>query len=139
MAHVDRERISLGFQTKLPTVTGGLGWETVRELALAFPEVEEYTSHRGLPALRVRKKLFVWMSPSREAEGALALRVDPGEKELLIESKPEVYFSTPHYEGYPIVLVRLEAIDREELAERIEDAWLLRAPKRLVDEFVGED
>ena len=111
-----------------------MSWETVREIALAFPEVEEHTSYGGLPALRVRKKLFVWMSPKREAEGALALRVDPDEKPFLIEASPDVYFSTPHYEGHPIVLVRLDKITRAELGDRIEDAWLLRAPKRLVAE-----
>ena len=113
------------------------GWNTVRDIASGFPGVEEHTTHGGLPALRVRKKLFAWMSPNREAAGALAVRVDPEEKELLIESNPNVYFSTAHYEGHPIVLVHLEAIERDELAQRIEDAWLLRAPKRLVDEYAG--
>ncbi len=118
-------------------------WETVRQIALAFPEVEEHTSHGGHPALRVRNKLFAWMSPKREAEGALAVRVDPDEKQLLIEAKPDVYYSTPHYEGYPALLIRLEAIERDELAERLEDAWLIQAPKRLaallpVTEHPGE-
>jgi hypothetical protein len=109
-------------------------WETVRELAAAFPGAEEDTSHsrRGF---RVRGKLFVWMSPHEK--GALCVRVDPEEKDFLLRSNPEVYFSTPHYEGYPAVLIRPERIEREELAERIEDAWLLRAPKRLVDEFAA--
>ncbi len=111
-------------------------WGTVREIASGFPGVEEYTSY-GQPAFRVGKKLFVWTSPNREAEGALALRVDPDEKPLLIESKPDVYFEVPHYHGYPVVLVHLDAIRHAELAERIEDAWLLRAPKRLLDEHTG--
>jgi hypothetical protein len=109
-------------------------WETVRELASAFPEAEEDTSY-SRPAFRVRRKLFVWMSPHEQ--GALCVRVDPDEKQLLIESDPDTYFSTPHYEGYPAVLIRLERIERDALAERIEDSWLLRAPKRLVDEFVA--
>jgi hypothetical protein len=109
-------------------------WETVRELALRFPGAEEDTSH-SQPAFRVRGKLFVWMSPHEK--GALCVRVDPDEKDFLLESNPDAYFSTPHYEGYPAVLVRLERIKRGELAERVEDAWLLRAPKRLVDEFVA--
>jgi hypothetical protein len=75
------------------------------------------------------------MSPNEE--GALCVQVDPGEKELLLEANPDAYFTTPHYEGHPTLLVRFEHIDRDELAERIEDAWLLRAPKRLVDEFVS--
>jgi hypothetical protein len=111
-------------------------WDTVREIASNLPGSEEHTSY-GQPGFRVAGKLFVWMSPSREAEGALALRIDPDEKPLLIASKPKVYFETPHYHGHPIVLVHLAAISRSELAERIEDAWSLRAPKRLVTERAG--
>jgi hypothetical protein len=110
------------------------GWDTVCELAATFPEAEEDTSH-SQPAFRVRGKLFVWMSPHEK--GALCVRVDPDEKDFLIASNPDAYFTTPHYEGYPAVLIRLERVRRKELAERIEDAWLLRAPKRLVDEFVS--
>jgi hypothetical protein len=109
-------------------------WDTVRELALAFPEAEEETSY-GQPAFRVRHKLFVWMSPHER--GALCVRVDPEEKGFILASDPDAYFTTPHYDGYPAVLIRLERIGRDELAERIEDAWLLRAPKRLVDEFAA--
>ena len=111
-------------------------WETVRELAGAFPGVEEGTCY-GEPAFRVRKKLFTWMSPHKH--GALCVQVDPGEKELLIEANPEAYLTTPHYADSPTLLVRLEQIDRDELGQRIEDAWLLRAPKRLVDEFVSRE
>ena len=109
-------------------------WDTVRELAAGFPEAVEDTS-RSQPVFRVRKKLFVWMSPHEK--GALCVRVDPDEKDFLIASNPDAYFTTPHYEGYPAVLIRLDRIRHKELAERIEDAWLLRAPKRLVDEFVS--
>ena len=111
-------------------------WDTVRELAGAFPGVEEGTCY-GESAFRVRKKLFTWMSPHEH--GALCVQVDPGEKELLLEANPEAYFTTPHYAGSPTLLVRLENIDRNELGQRIEDAWLLRAPKRLVDEFVSRE
>jgi hypothetical protein len=48
-----------------------------------------------------------------------------------------VYFETPHYHGYPAVLIRLEQIDRDELAERIEDAWLTRVPKRIAADYLG--
>ena len=110
-------------------------WETVRELALAFPEVEEATE--GRRTYRVRGKLFAWMARERDG-GGLAVRVDRDEKRLLIESRPDVYFSTPHYDGYPAVLVTLERIDRDELAERIEDAWLIQAPKRLAAEHLAD-
>ena len=109
-------------------------WETVRELARAFPEVEEDMSH-GQPAFRVRRKLFAWMSPHEH--GALVVRVDPDEKQLLLEANSAAYFTTPHYENYPALLVRLEHIERDELAERIEDSWLLRAPKRVAEAYAG--
>jgi hypothetical protein len=49
-----------------------------------------------------------------------------------------VYFASPHYRGYPGVQIRLEAIERDELAQRLEDAWLIQAPKRLVAEFLAD-
>ena len=112
------------------------GWETVRELAAAFPGTEESTTY-GQPCFKVGGKLFAWLSPDRAAAGALALRVDPDEKPLLIESAPDRYWQTPHYEGHPIVLVHLDRIDCDELRERIEDSWLLRAPKRLAAEYLA--
>jgi hypothetical protein len=111
-------------------------WETVREIAGALPEVEERISH-GQPSFRVRGKLFAWMSPKREAEGAFVVRVDRDEKRLILESDPDVYFETPHYHGYPAVLIHLDRIDRDELAERIEDAWLIQAPKRLAAQHLA--
>lgn len=111
-------------------------WETVRELAGSFPGAEESTTY-GQPAFKVGGKLFAWMSPDRAAGGALAVRVDPDEKELLLGSS-EACFQTPHYDGHPIVLIDLGRTTRNELAERIEDSWLLRAPKRLVDAYVAE-
>jgi hypothetical protein len=58
--------------------------------------------------------------------------VDLEDKEALLRSDPEVFFTTPHYDGYPYVLVRLERADPGTVAELIEDAWRLSAPKRLV-------
>jgi hypothetical protein len=64
----------------------------------------------------------------------LVLRVaDEGEKDFLLRAEPEKFFTIPHYDGYPSVLVRLEAVDRDELAELLADAWRVRAPKRLAD------
>jgi len=108
-------------------------WKTVREFALSFPEVEE--APEGRPAFRVRGKLFAWMARERDG-GGLAVRVDRDEKQLILESNPNVYFETPHYHGYPAVLIRLERIGRDELAERIEDAWLIQAPKRIAAKFI---
>jgi hypothetical protein len=109
-------------------------WATVREIALSLPEAEDASGSR--PAYRVRGKLFAWKSRPRDG-GALAVRVDPDEKQLILDSNPDVYFEAPHYHGYPAVLIRLEQIDRAELVERIEDAWLTRVPKRLAAEYLG--
>jgi hypothetical protein len=111
-------------------------WETIREIAAALPGAEESTTY-GKPAFKVGGKLFVWISPDRRADDALAVRVDPDEKELILDSD-DVFFQTPHYDGHPIVLIRLERATREQLEERIEDSWLLRAPKRLADAYVAE-
>ena len=69
---------------------------------------------------------------ARERDGGgLSVRVDRDEKQLILASNPDVYFSSPHYRGYPGVQILLELIDRDELRERLEDAWLIQAPKRL--------
>jgi hypothetical protein len=111
-------------------------WETVRAFASTLPGAEESTSY-GKPAFKVKGKLFAWVSPDDAADGALAVRVDHDELALFVETSPDRYFQTPHYHGHPILLVRMDAISPEELGERIEDSWLLRAPRRLVDEHAG--
>ena len=58
-----------------------------------------------------------------------------GEKEALIAADPETFFTTPHYDGHPMVLVRFDAVDVDELTELLTDAWRMRAPKRLRDEL----
>jgi len=125
-------------------------WDDVRRLALALPETSERIS-RELPQWRVRDKLFVWERPLRrtdyEALGDVApdgpilgVRVaDVGVKEALLASDPGVFFTTPHFDGYPAVLVRLERIALAELKELIVEAWLLRAPKRLAEQYLGTD
>ena len=105
-------------------------WDDVRALALALPEAEEGTLYRK-PAFRVAGKAFAWESPHEH--GALTLRCDPDERPLMIDARPDVFFVTPHYDGYPMVLVRVEAIDRDELAARLEDSWYEAAPKRLTE------
>ena len=100
-------------------------WEDVRELAAGLPEVEETTTYRK-PALKVRGKVFAWMSPHADA---LVLRVDPDERPLMIAAQPDVYYLIPHYAEHPMVLVRLDAVaDLDELRERITESWLLAAP-----------
>ncbi len=112
-------------------------WETVREIAPSFPGVEAEASADGRPRFGVRGKAFASMARERDG-GGLALRVDPDEKQLILASSPDVYYSPPHYEGFPAVLARLEKIDDDELAERLEDAWLIWAPKRLAAQFLSD-
>ena len=70
---------------------------------------------------------------------ALVLRVaDMAEREALLQGQPEAFFTTPHYDGYPYVLVRLDAVDPVELAELIEEAWRVSAPKRVVKAYDDE-
>ena len=107
-------------------------WDDVVVIGSRFPGVEVATSY-GTPALRVKGKGICRL---RTDPDALVVRViDLADREALLRGKPEVFFSTPHYDGYPYVLVRLEAVDSGELAELLEDAWRIRAPKRLVAEF----
>jgi hypothetical protein len=124
-------------------------WDDVRRLALAMPAAEERQS-RDMRQWRVKEKLFVWERPLRrsdlEALGdaapdgpILGARVEHlVAKEALIADDPDVYFTTPHFDGYPAVLVRLERIGVEDLEELTVEAWLARAPKRLVDEYLAQ-
>lgn len=124
-------------------------WDDVRRIALALPDTTERTSH-GLPAWRVGDKLFVWERPLRQSDlealgpdapsdPILGARVaDLGVKEALLADDPAVYFTTPHFDGYPAILVRLGDIAGPELAELITEAWLARAPKRLAGEFLSQ-
>ena len=107
----------------------GVTFESVRKIALAFPGSEEGTSY-GTPALKVAGG---FMCRLRTDPDALVLRVvDLGEREALLQGQPDAFFTTPHYDGHPSVLVRLEAVDPGELAELLEEAWRLRAPKRAI-------
>lgn len=104
-------------------------WSDVVAAGRGLPEVEEGTWFRT-PCLKVRKKSFCRM---REDGETLVVRVvDLEDKEALLRADPAVFWTTPHYDGYAYVLVRLAAADPAQLAELIEDAWRLVAPKRLV-------
>ena len=106
-------------------------WHDVVATGLKLPGVEVATSY-GTPALRVRGKGICRL---RSDPDALVLRViDLADREALLRGRPNVFFSTPHYDGHPYVLVRLDVVDPTELAELLEDAWRLRAPKRLIAE-----
>lgn len=85
----------------------------------------------------MRGKLFAWAARERDG-GGLAIRVDREEKQLVLDSNPDVYFSSPHDDGWPGVQIRLEDIDPDELRMRLEDAWLIQAPKRLAAAYATE-
>jgi hypothetical protein len=122
-------------------------WDDVQRIALGLPETTEVIS-RDLRQWRVNDKLFVWERPLRRSDlEALGERAPDGPilgvrvehlvaKEALLADDPEVMFTTPHFDGYPAVLVRLERIAVGELEELIVEAWLARAPKRLADTYV---
>ena len=124
-------------------------WEDVRRIALSLPEAQEQPLH-GLLSWRVRDKLFVWERPLRKSDlralgdrapqgPILGARVEHlGAKEALVADDPSVYFTIPHFEGYPAVLVLLERIGLEELQELTVEAWLCRAPKPLAAAYIAE-
>jgi hypothetical protein len=123
-------------------------WDDVQRIALALPEASERVS-REKRQWRVKDKLFVWERPLRAKEveelgeeapdGAiLGARVEHlGAKEALLADDPIVYFTTSHFKGYAAILVRLDRISVEDLDEVIVEAWLARAPKKLVDAYLA--
>ena len=125
------------------------GWDDVRELALPLSEAEERLS-RGLRQWRVRDKLFVWERPLRRSDLEALGPAAPGgpilgarvehevAKQALIADDPDVFFTTPHFDGYPAILVRLDRIAREDLEEVVVEAWLARAPNRLVQTYLRD-
>jgi hypothetical protein len=120
----------------------------VRRIALALPHTAEGTSY-GNVAWNVKGKTFAWERPLRktdlEALGAaaprgvvLGVRTDGLEmKRVLLESDPNVYFTTPHFDGYSAVLVRLAKIAKTQLRELLTEAWLARAPRRVADAYLA--
>lgn len=121
-------------------------WKDVGRIVGRLPETAEVSPRNW----RVRKKLMVWERPLRRADydalgdaapdgDILGARVpDEGVKFALITDDPDVYFTTPHFDGYPMVLVRLAAIGVPELTELVTDAWLTQAPKTLVKAYLAQ-
>ena len=123
-------------------------WEDVARLALALPETNEALRH-GNRTWFVRDKAFAWERPLRKSDllalgdaaptgPILAARVEHLiAREALIAENPAVYFTIPHFDGFPAVLVLLEHIQSADLEEIIVEAWLARAPKRLAAEYAA--
>jgi len=122
-------------------------FDDVARIALALPETSEQPS-RGLRGWKVKDKAFAWERPLRKADlealgaGApdgpiLGAQVEHvGAKEALIADAPDVFFTTPHFDGYAAILVRLERIGLDDLEEVLAEAWLARAPKRLARSYL---
>lgn len=107
-------------------------FERLKRAATGLPEVEEGTSY-GAPALKVRGKGF---AIAKDADTVVVM-VALDDKEMLLEAAPDLYFETPHYHGWPAMLVRIRVISDEELAHRLRKAWLLKAPKTLAKRLAG--
>jgi hypothetical protein len=121
------------------------------ELALAMPEATRQDEN-GRPRYLVHGKFFCFhRGPRKDAvdpetgellDDVLAFRVaDLGVKELLLSDARGIYFTTPHWDGYSAVLLRIRdlgRLDRDELRDLVEEAWLTRAQKRLATQWLGE-
>jgi hypothetical protein len=124
-------------------------WDDVARLALALPETREEVKREQRRWL-VKDKLFVWERPLRKTDLAalgaaapggpvLGARVEhEGAKQALIADDPDVFFTTPHFDGYPAILIQLDRIGEPDLREVVTEAWLARAPKRLVKAYLAD-
>lgn len=118
--------------------------EDVRRLALALPHVVEIDSE-GFD-FRVGNKGFVWSYPDRQPGKPRVIRTDiavlyvgdEAEKQALLLGEPKVFFTTPAYDGLPLVMLRLTQVNVERLAELVTDAWRMRAPSALVNDLDEE-
>jgi len=119
----------------------------LEELALTLPETTATPSYGGAPALRVNKKMFARLRGEMaddlddltgEPYGEVLMVgvADLGEKDALLASDERAYFTVPHYDGYPAVLVRLALADEDELHELLVEAWMRAAPKRALKVYV---
>ncbi|MFK4761948.1 MmcQ/YjbR family DNA-binding protein [Microbacterium sp. ZW T5_45] len=130
------------------------GIDDVREIALSLPGVEERIGgHTGEAVWRAKNGQFVWIRGPRQTDlrqladldrvwpagPVLGIRVfNLAEKEAMLAAEPDALFTIPHFDGYPAVLLRLDAIDRERLKELVCDAWLLRAPVTVARAWLDE-
>ncbi|MQA04612.1 MAG: MmcQ/YjbR family DNA-binding protein [Streptosporangiales bacterium] len=123
-------------------------WDDVRDIVAKLPETTESVTYGDALCWRVRKKGFVWERPLRrkdlEALGDAsptgqilgAYVPDLGAKEALLADEPGV-FTTPHFDDYPVILIRLDEIAVPELQEIVVEAWLDQAPKRLTQSYLS--
>src|ERR1035438_1203952 len=119
--------------------------DDVRRLALALPQVTEIDSD-GFD-FRVADKGFIWSYPERRPGQPRVIRTDiavlyvgdEAEKQALVLGEPGLFFTTPGYDGWPLVMLRLAEVDAGRLAELVTDAWRMRAPEALAGELDQAD
>ncbi|MGN9809382.1 MmcQ/YjbR family DNA-binding protein [Micromonospora sp. BQ11] len=119
--------------------------DDVRQLALALPHVVEIDSE-GFD-FRVANQGFVWSYPERRPGAPRVIRTDvavlyvgdEAEKQALLLGEPELFFTTPAYDGLPLVMLRLARVSVDRLSELVTDAWRMRAPDPLVGDHDGTD
>jgi hypothetical protein len=107
-------------------------FDEVRRIALAWPEVEEGTSY-GTPALKVRKELLARLKEDNDS--LVMLGVPQDERDMLVESRPTIFYFTDHYRDYPTVLVRLSKATRDVVEPLLRRRWRELASKGGVEEI----
>jgi hypothetical protein len=124
-------------------------WRDVRRIALALPDTDEKNTSGGTATWTVHGKSFAWERPLRTSDLAalgknaptgaiLGIRTaDLEMKDALLASDPAVFFATPHFDGYPAVLVVLSKISTATLRVALVESWLARAPKRAAGAFLA--
>jgi hypothetical protein len=133
------------------TVQDMVSLEDAAAMALELPEVTEGERHR-YRTWSVAGKGFAWERPFSKADirrfgdarppdgPILAVRVaDLGEKEAVLAAQPKAFFTIPHFDGYPAVLIQLKTVTKRALREAIVDGWLACAPPKLADEYVKQE
>lgn len=118
------------------------------DVSCAIEPLPAIDGRPGRREWRVKDKLLAWERPLRAADRAalgdgaptgpiLAVYAPLDVKEMLLASRPDVYFTTPHFNGYPAILIRLPRIRAPELRELLRQSWLERAPKKLAAELTA--
>lgn len=125
-------------------------WDDVRRIVASLPETHEEQRKTGQLSWRVKDKSLAWERPLRKGDLAalgdaapdgdiLGVRVpDLGAKEAILRDNDGAIFTIPHFDNYPAVLVEMDKVELGELEELIVEAWLSRAPAKLVKAFLAE-